>query len=58
MARKRGDRVYTIDHANKLKDRQRANPNRRLLLLMRSGDVTPDALADATRAGSKRKDPK
>lgn len=58
MAKKRGDRVYTIDHANKLADRQRANPNRRLLQLMRAGDLVPADLADAARGALKSKDPK
>ncbi len=52
MAKKHGGKFCTIDHANKLGDRQRANPNRRLLRLMRAGGSVPDKSAaddDETR---------
>ncbi|MDJ0758706.1 MAG: hypothetical protein QNJ19_04865 [Woeseiaceae bacterium] len=59
MAKKHGGKICTIDHANKLADRQRTNPNRRLLQLRRAGDGLPDKFTvDGDESGKDAKDPK
>lgn len=36
MSKKNGENYYSVDHANKLADRERANPNRARRRLMRA----------------------
>lgn len=49
MAKKNGKKLYTVDHANKLADRERANPNRRILRMLRAGERVPGNLAGRAR---------
>ncbi|MDJ0917923.1 MAG: hypothetical protein QNJ05_09175 [Woeseiaceae bacterium] len=59
MAKRQGGKYCTVDHANKMADRQRKNPNRRLLQLRRASIGVPDAcMVDGDDAGKSTKDPK
>ncbi len=53
MADKHDERILTVDHANKLADRERENPNRRKLRLMRAMDGVPETPARSDREVSK-----
>ncbi len=43
MSKKNSDTFYVIDHANKLADRERANPNRRKRRVVQTWDKTSGA---------------
>ncbi len=43
MSKKNSDKFYVIDHANKLADRDRANPNRRKRRVVQAWDKTSGA---------------
>ena len=43
MSKKSSDTFYVIDHANKLADRERLNPNRKKRRLMQTWDKTSGA---------------
>ena len=43
MSKKNSDNFYVIDHANKLADRERANPNRRKRRILQTWDKTSGA---------------
>lgn len=56
MAKKDDKTLYTLDHANKLADREYANPNRRLLRLLRAEERLPDNLSGGAYLVRKRSD--
>lgn len=53
MAKKHGETFYIVDHANKQADRERTNPNRRKLRLLRARDVVPEYPTDVRRGARK-----
>jgi len=53
MAKKDGETFCIIDHANKQADRERANPNRRKLRLLRGWGSAPDDATDVDRGARK-----
>lgn len=53
MAKKHGETFFIVDHANKQADRDRTNPNRRKLRLLRAWDSVPEKCTGIVRSARK-----
>jgi len=55
MAKKHGETFFIVDHANKQADRDRTNPNRRKLRLLRAWNSVPEDSTDVVRETSRKR---